>query len=280
MSSQNTRDDRQKELAIRIQSGETDLLAELWQSVERLVAAKVQRVLTAQGNGNRIEFDDLYNSGFLALCAACESYRPEMGHFVPWFLRYLKSAFAEATGYRTRRGRHDPLRNAVSLSTPVGEAGNGAELGDLIADSTAEEPIERVEDEVWCGELRKAIFAAMAEMPPDEAETLHSRYWDGLTLEQVAKKRGIWPTTVQQQEKRAIRRIRRRQWRKLAHFYYFDFYQSTGKQAFFQTGMSVQERYVIGWENIIEAKAADSAQFWRYNGQINRYETRKEVAEK
>lgn len=268
MSSEQTLDEQQKDLAIRIQSGEADLLAELWQSVERLVAAKAQRVITAQGNGNRIEFDDLYNSGFLALCAACESYRPEMGHFVPWFLMCLKSAFAEATGYRTQRGRLDPLRNAVSLSTPIGEADNGAELGDLVADPAAEEPIERVEDEVWRGELREAISAAIAELPPDEAETLHSRYWDGLTLEQVAKKRGIWPTTVQQQEKRAIRRIRRRQWQKLAHFYYFDFYQSTGQQAFSRTGMSVQERYIIGWENIIEArKSANFARFWRCKGQ-------------
>lgn len=268
MTAENARDKRQKELAVRIRLGEADLLAELWQSVERLVAAKAQRVLAAQGNGNRIEFDDLYNSGFLALCAACESYRPEMGHFVPWFLMHLKSAFAEATGYRTRQGKHDPLRNAVSLSMPIGEADGDAELGDLVADPTAEESVERVENSMWQEQLREAISAAMAELPPDEAETLYSRYWDGLTLEQIAKKRGIWPTTVQVTEKRAIRRIRRRQWRRLAHFYYFDFYQSTGQQAFSRTGMSVQERYVIGWENVTEArKSANLALFWRCKGQ-------------
>lgn len=265
MTAENARDKRQKELAVRIQSGEADLLAELWQSVERLVAAKAQRVLAAQGNGNLIEFGDLYNSGFLALCAACESYHP-MRHFVPWFLMHLKSAFAEATGYRTRQGKHDPLRNAVSLSMPIGEADGDAELGDLVADPTAEESVECVENSMWQEQLREAISAAMAELPPDEAETLYSRYWDGLTLEQVAKKRGIWPTTVQVTEKRAIRRIRRQQWRKLAHFYYFDFYQSTGQQAFSRTGMSVQERYVLGWENITEArKSANFARFWRCN---------------
>lgn len=270
MSTENVRSEQQKELAIRVKAGEKELLLALWDTLVDLVKWKAQRVITALGDAGRIvEFDDLVNSGYLALNAAVESYDSEKNPaFTPWFLLHLKSAFAEATGYRTRQGRHDPLRNAVSLSTPIGEADDGAELGDLVADPAAEKSVERVENSVWQEQLQEAISAAMAELPADEAETLRFRYWDGLTLEQIAKKRGIWPTTVQVTEKRAIRRIRRQQWRKLAHFYYFDFYQSTGQQAFSRTGMSVQERYIIGWENIIEArKPANFAHFWRCNGQ-------------
>lgn len=271
MSTENVRGEQQKELAIRVKAGEKELLPALWDMLVDLVKWKAQRVITALGDAGKIvEFDDLVNSGYLALNAAVESYNPEKNPaFVPWFLLHLKNAFAEATGYRTRWGRLDPLRNAASLSMPIGETDDGAELGDLIADPAAGESVECVENSVWREQLREAISAAMAELPPDEAETLHSRYWDGLTLEQIAEKRGIWPTTVQVTEKRAIRRIRRRQWQKLAHFYYFDFYQSTGQQAFSQTGMSVQERYVLGWESIIEArKSANFALFWRCKGQI------------
>lgn len=252
MSNEELRDEQQKKLAVRIQSGETDLLAELWQSVERLVAAKARRLLAAMGDSNWIEFDDLYNSGFLALCAAVEHYKPETGEFVPWFLLHLKNFFAEATGYRTKRGRLDPLRNAVSLSTPIWDEEDGATLGDVTADPTA--TVEKVEDAIYLEHLRAALHDAMDCLPENLRDVLECRYWENLPVQKIAERRGTSESRVSDMAKRGLYTLRRRRGQKLAHFYDFNYRAGTGLGTFRRTGMSVQESYLIRWENIEEAR--------------------------
>lgn len=60
-----------EELVLKIQSGEQDRLPELWEQVERFVASRAQRLMTLYANGymtnnGGVEFDDLYNSGYIA----------------------------------------------------------------------------------------------------------------------------------------------------------------------------------------------------------------------
>lgn len=252
MSNEELRAEQQKELATRIQSGETDLLAELWESVERLVAAKAQRVIAAMGDSNRIEFDDLYNTGFLALCAAVKSYKPETGEFVPWFLLHLKNALAEATGYRTKRGRLDPLRNAVSLSTPIGDEEDGATLGDVTADPTA--TVEKVEDAIYQAQLKTAIRDAMDCLPENLRDVLECRYWKNLTFQEIAERRGVSRSRASVMERNGLYTLRRRRGQKLAQFYDFNYRAGTGLGTFRRTGASVQESYLIRWENIEETR--------------------------
>lgn len=252
MSNEELRDEQQKKLAVRIQSGETDLLAELWQSVERLVAAKARRLLAAMGDSNRIEFDDLYNSGFLALCAAVDHYKPETGEFVPWFLLHLKNFFAEATGYRTKRGRLDPLRNAVSLSTPIGDEENGATLGDVTADPAT--TVEKVEDAIYLEQLKTALHDAMDCLPENLRDVLECRYWKNLTFQEIAERRGVSRSRASTMERNGLYTLRRRRGQKLAHFYDFNYHAGTGLGTFRKTGMSVQESYLIRWENIEETR--------------------------
>lgn len=252
MSNEELRAEQQKKLAVRIQSGETDLLAELWQSVERLVAAKARRLLAAMGDSNRIEFDDLYNSGFLALCAAVDHYKPETGEFVPWFLLHLKNFFAEATGCRTKCGRLDPLRNAVSLSTPIGDEENGATLGDVTADPAT--TVEKVEDAIYLEQLRAALHDAMDCLPENLRDVLECRYWKNLTFQEIAERRGVSRSRASAMERNGLYTLRRRRGQKLAHFYDFNYRAGTGLGTFRRTGMSVQESYLIRWENIEETR--------------------------
>lgn len=268
MSSDQEREELQKALALRIQAGERELLPELWETVTGLVTRMAQRVLLALGNNNTVEFNDLYNSGWLALCAAVERYKPEECSFSTWFVPHLKTAFAEATGYRTKRGRLAPLRNAVSLSTPTGEDENGATLGDMIADPAAAASVENVENSVWLEQLRAAIDEAVQSLTQDEKETLQGRYWQNMTFSEIAEKRGVWPATAQQWEKKALRRLKRLRGRELAHFYSFDYRRSAGFAAFQNTGMSIQEQYLVRWENIVERRERDRAtETPRFNAQ-------------
>ena len=73
-----------------------------------------------------VEFGDLYNSGYLALIAAADTYNPTAGcSFIGWLSMSLKTAFAEAGGYRSRKQALDPLHRASSLNAPLGNDEDG-----------------------------------------------------------------------------------------------------------------------------------------------------------
>ena len=58
-----------EELAKEIQAGATDRMADLWEQVEGLCCWKAKQVIAAlqlRGNPCGVEFDDLYQTGYLA----------------------------------------------------------------------------------------------------------------------------------------------------------------------------------------------------------------------
>lgn len=65
-----------EELVLLIQSGRDDLLSQLWEQVERFVCQQARRWVQAW-QSRRVEFDDLYQSGFLAVIKAVENFDPE-----------------------------------------------------------------------------------------------------------------------------------------------------------------------------------------------------------
>ena len=123
-----------EELVALIQAGERDRLPELWEQVERFVALQANRLLHAMGDraaAHGLEYNDLYNSGYIALVAAADSYKPEADmQFIGWFAFYLKTAFAEAGGWRGRK--QNPLNNSTSMDKPVGEEDDGGTVLSLI----------------------------------------------------------------------------------------------------------------------------------------------------
>lgn len=163
-----------EELAIAIQQGEEGRTLELWEQVNGLVKRKAMQIMTAlqlSGNPRGVEFDDLYQTGYLAMVAAVETYSPERGAFSTWFMFHLKTAFAEATGYRTKNGRCEPLNTAASLDRPVQpDEPDGGTLGELVPDSRAADAIENVEESVYHEQLHKAIDGAISELSPDNAQ--------------------------------------------------------------------------------------------------------------
>lgn len=167
-----------EELAIAIQQGEEGRTLELWEQVNGLVKRKAMQIMTAlqlSGNPRGVEFDDLYQTGYLAMVAAVETYSPERGAFSTWFMFHLKTAFAEATGYRTKNGRCEPLNTAASLDRPVQpDEPDGGTLGELVPDSRAADAIENVEESVYHEQLHKAIDGAISELPPGNAQVYYA----------------------------------------------------------------------------------------------------------
>lgn len=239
-----------EELALAIQQGEQRRTLELWEQVGGLAKRKALQVMTAlqlSGNPRGVEFDDLYQTGYLAMVAAVETYSPERGAFSTWFMFHLKTAFAEATGYRTKSGRCEPLNTAASLDRPVQpDEPDGGTLGEFIPDGRAAAAIEDVEESVYREQLHKAIGDAIRELPPDNAQVLRLRYWDDMTLSTVGEVMGKSREQTRQMENKGIRELRKS--RTLHRFLDFDMYHGTGLGAFRSSGSSIQEQYILKQE--------------------------------
>ena len=235
-----------EELATAIQSDETERMAELLAGVENLVKWKANRVLSALRAPIGVEFDDLYQSGYPALVAAVDSYDPESGAFSTWFMYHLKNAFAEATGYRTKSGKNEPLNHAASLDKSVDDDPDGTPLGEFVSDPKSTATMEAVEEREYQKQLHEALEEALATLPEQSAEVLRLRHYQGLTLADVGERKGTTAERVRQMENKALRQLRKPSIAcRLRPFYDFDFYCGTGLGAFQHTGMSVQERYLV-----------------------------------
>lgn len=147
-----------EQLAAAVQAGEADRLAELWAQVERFVAQQANRRFASLRG---VEFDDLYNTGFLAVHAAAQTYDPARGmSFIGWLELALRTAFAEAGGYRSRKQGKDPLHRAGSLDAPISED-DDTTLGELQADPSAAASLEAAERRIWCAQLRGVLDRAL-----------------------------------------------------------------------------------------------------------------------
>lgn len=240
-----------EELAALIHGGATEYIPELWEQISGLVKWKANRimaVLEMRGSWGKcgIEFDDLLNTGFPALVEAVETYNPENGTFSSWFMYYLKTAYAELTGYRTKRQKYEPLNNAVSLNTPLSDEVNPDELADLVADPQAAALMESTDDALWRNQLHTVMEAALSDLPDDMGEILRERYWRGATLKDLAESHGTTPERLRQKECKAIRELRKPQHAcNLISFYEFNYYSCTSLQSFRYNNASVQEKYLL-----------------------------------
>ena len=183
-----------EELAIEIQKGNTEYLPLLFDQVEKFIRKKAAQRLRVLGEDSGIEFDELYDSGYLAVIEAAKYFKPESGYkFLTFLDKPLKNAFAEVTNARTQKGLKDPLRNAVSLETPVGED-ETLTIGDTIADDTdiTAEVIRKVSNK----ELHKALDNALEQLDPLETEAIRLQYYSNLNLQQSAVPMKVEPDKV------------------------------------------------------------------------------------
>lgn len=241
-----------EELVAEIQSGAVELMEQLWEQVAGLIKWKAKQTMTALENcpGRGVEFEDLYQSGYLAMVAAVNSYDPAAGGaFSTWLMYHLKNAFADAIGYRTQKGRREPLNNYLSLDTPLTDDADSDDLMDVVADPAGLQWQVALEESVWQTELQEAVGAALSTIPKQYREILRLRYWENMTLEDIGKRLGLSKERARQTLNQAIRRLRRSgKTLQLYPFYNFDYYSGNGLGSFRHGGMSVQERYLVAAE--------------------------------
>lgn len=240
-----------EEIVLKIQTGETELMEKLWTGVEKFIRKQANKVSHSLGSGFGIEADDLYQTGYFAVVAAVDTYTADAGSFINWLMFYLKTAFAEVTGYRTVKGRRDPLRNSLSLDKPLGEEADSVAFGELIPDPMAAATMEGVEEKQWREQLQEAMEGVLREIPEEQNTVLRQRYYAQQTLAGAAQSLGTTAEEVRKLEGKGLKALRNY---KLANrirpFYYFDCYAATGLGAFRNSGMSIQEQYLVMQERL------------------------------
>ena len=239
-----------EELAMRIQSGERELIPQLWEQVKGFVSWQARRRYMLTGGLGGVEIEDLAQSGFLALIEAVDYFKPDGEYkFLTCLGICLKTAFAEAGGYRT--SKVDPLNNCLSLDLPLGDDPDGDTLLDLQADPT--DPTEAAERRIWLEQLRTTLDRAMQDLTEEERDLLHRRYWEEQTLEEIAGDRGVTSGRIKQQEQNAFQKLRYRKYRSgLAQFVeeHTPYYTRVGVDAFHATHTSAVEKIVLTREKL------------------------------
>lgn len=240
-----------EELVAAIQAGAPERMAELWEQV-RLFVIKQARRVPLEGRAD-VELDDLIQSGYLALAAAVNDYEPGDGLFLTHLGYRLKTAFAEATRFRSERQKRETLAGALSLDAPVSSDANSDVLGYFQEDPTGAAAMEDVEQRIYQAQLREAVAGVLADLPEGQRELLRLRFWEGATLAEIAEPLGVSPDLIRQRENKAIRELRKpRNAFRLIHFIDFDYYNGSGLGAFRSSGASVQERYLMKQDRIRE----------------------------
>lgn len=259
-----------EEWAIEIQAGWEDCTA-LWEQVHRFIRQQAHRYFTLHAGTCThagVELDDLLQCGFMALQDAVRAYRPESGYSLLAYIKYpLLKHFREACGIRTTR--RDPLNNCASLDKPVGDEGK-ATLGDLQPSQSAAQDMEAVLERKYMTELHEAMEKALDTLDTVQRDTIRRRFWNGDTLQAMAKDNGVTPEVIRQREAKALRRLRRGPCVKLLKPFVDEIrdgyaWRGTGWGAWKSTGVSSVEKAVEKTDELIrqlsEQRERDKARF-------------------
>lgn len=171
-----------EEIVSLIQAGERDKLPELWKQTRRFIWREANRRMVLSNGLGGVTVEDLCQSGYVALVAAAGTFDPAAGRsFIGWLSLALKTAFAEAGGYRSRKQARDPLHRAGSLDAPASgdDLDDGDSLAELLPDPAAESEIEAVAERDRLDRLRAAVRNAVKELPPEQRAAVIGRYWRG-----------------------------------------------------------------------------------------------------
>lgn len=234
-----------EELVAKIQAGDQNRMTELWYQVEKFIAWKAQRIMPTLGDSTVIEVDDLIQAGYFALVSAVATYKPGEGAFVKWLSFYLQTAFAEAAGYRTEKMQKEPTKHAVSLDQPIADDSDTT-MGEIVPDQIATARMDSIEESVWREQLRQVEQSLIDGLHWEQRTAIQNHYFQGQSYEQCAATMGVTLGRLRTFMTNGIKELRRSHNKnRLKPFLEFDYYGGTGLTAFQQTGMSVQERYLV-----------------------------------
>ena len=137
---------------------------------------------------------------------AVETFNQDKAKFLTWLGYYLKTAFSDALGIRTKRDNLDPINYAASLDAPLVD-GEEATLEDVTPDPA--EPFVEADRRIYLEQLHNELELAFSALPEEESTTLRLRFYGGLSLKDAAKIGAISPEEARKREGKALQKLRR-----------------------------------------------------------------------
>lgn len=244
-----------EELAVRIKAGEAELIAQLWEQVEKFIIKKASQYHALYCKNSGCEVEDLIQSGYFALLNAITYHNPDRGFSFLTILGYsLRAEFAITSGIR---GKKDALKSAISIDKPIGDDGDSS-FSDFIEDaSTAGEcSVEsRALKSLYQQQLRKALHMGMELLTNRQREVIQARYFEQKKVEDTAQTIGCSCSNVTHLEQKALDELYRTRAESGLDEYvdsHTDYYAHTGLKRYKSTNTSSVEAAVIQREELAQ----------------------------
>lgn len=183
-----------EELVIKIQNGESHLIAELWEQVKGIIYRRVSREMIFDSKKNRaatigVTKEDLYQEGYFALVDAINYYAPEKGYkFVTYLSFAVTNSVRNALHMRTVSQWKDPTYNAISLDVPV-SFGAEESLIDFIPDN--ENAFETIIEKDYLEQRKRDIRESIRALTPIQRRIILSKYYLLKSQSEIGKTEGI-----------------------------------------------------------------------------------------
>lgn len=245
-----------EEYSVLIKQGRSELLPEFWEQIEGFIRYLANRIIHKLPASAGVEFDDLVQSGYFAVLEAVERFDAERGVAFTTILGVtLKTAFAEAAGYRTIRQRNDPLYrpSTTSLDAPLSaEDTDGATLLDIVPDER--DAIASTEEQMFFEQLHNALDEILSNLPQEQSDILKQRFYENKSLNQISADDGRPIERIRQIESKAFQNIRKPKNLRILDSYRLEvmtpYFLKVGLQRFQTTHASAVEEIVFIRERI------------------------------
>lgn len=196
-------------LALCAQQGDKQAVSALWERVQRLLYLKAIRYYNSHKEtcaSAGVALDDLQQECFLAMLNAVQDYDKERSfQFTTYLSFHTKNRFNFLLG---RRGAVRVLNNADSLDRPVSDEDESLSLDDMLADDSAEQAFEDIEQRDYLRALHEALTTALTVLPEPERRVIIARYYAGKNGAEIARSEGIPYEQERKLEASALKQLR------------------------------------------------------------------------
>ncbi len=193
-----------EELAIRIKSGNSSAIPQLWGQVEKLIYFLCNKLylrynepLTRAG----VELDDLTQEGYFAFLDAIQGYDESKGYKFTTYLNYpLLNRIRSLVGGKSQTA----LNTADSLERPIED---NLILADIVADSN--NSFLPVEERLYWDQVRKDLEQGISALDGIQQDIVRGKYYNGMSTKDLSQQHGRTYEYMRGVEYAAFRRLRR-----------------------------------------------------------------------
>ena len=237
-----------EELCGKIREGDSNALNALWEQTDRLFYAIARSVYARhfeRAASCGVEYADCRQSCWFAFLDAVEAYnrKPERDEKFSSFAGYhVRRHVYALLGLRT--SKREPLNGADSLDAPLQSSEGEYTIADTLADESAAVPFEDVAD----ADIAREVLERVDTLSEQRRGIIHRRFWENMSLAEIAKADGVSPTRVHNLYRDALRKLRRdKRLQEIRDEFYANanFTKHTGFQFFKENGMSSVEWHLL-----------------------------------